>query len=104
MTNKPVQYPTSLRWFNDAGILHREDGPAVEWNNGSKEWYFNGKRHRLDGPAVERFNGHKEWWFENSHDSFEIDRWRIKVVQSVLNCGKAQALSIIEMFQKEKYD
>jgi hypothetical protein len=22
--------------------LHREDGPAVEWNNGDKSWYLNG--------------------------------------------------------------
>ena len=35
------------------GVLHREDGPAVEYANGDKEWYFNGKRHREDGPAVE---------------------------------------------------
>jgi len=31
--------------------LHREDGPAVEWYNGSKEWYKNAKLHREDGPA-----------------------------------------------------
>ena len=23
------------------------------YDNGSKEWYLNGKRHREDGPAVE---------------------------------------------------
>ena len=23
--------------------LHREDGPAVEWTNGYKEWYINGE-------------------------------------------------------------
>jgi len=25
------------------GALHREDGPAVEWSNGDKEWWTNGK-------------------------------------------------------------
>jgi hypothetical protein len=25
------------------GKRHREDGPAVEWTNGSKEWYLNGE-------------------------------------------------------------
>ena len=30
---------------------HREDGPAIEWDNGDKEWYINGKLHRDDGPA-----------------------------------------------------
>lgn len=30
-----------IRWYNN-GELHREDGPAVEWPYGSKEWYLNG--------------------------------------------------------------
>ena len=42
--------------------LHREDGPAAEYANGSKYWRIYGKRHREDGPAVEAFNGFKEWW------------------------------------------
>ena len=25
------------------GKLHREDGPAVEWANGRKHWYLNGR-------------------------------------------------------------
>ena len=24
-------------------ILHREDGPAIEYSNGCKSWYLNGK-------------------------------------------------------------
>ena len=47
-------------WIN--GKLHREDGPAVEYENGDKEWYLNGKRHREDGPAIEYANGSKAWW------------------------------------------
>lgn len=26
------------------GKLHREDGPAIEWDNGDKEWWVNGER------------------------------------------------------------
>lgn len=33
-------------------MLHREDGPAVEWKDGSEEWYINDVLHREDGPAV----------------------------------------------------
>jgi hypothetical protein len=51
----------SKEWYLD-GKLHREDGPAVEWLNVSKDWYMNGKRHREDGPAVEWANGTKEWY------------------------------------------
>ena len=49
-------------WYLN-GKRHRADGPAIEWADGDKEWYLNGKRHGADGPAaVERANGHKEWY------------------------------------------
>jgi len=44
------------------GELHREDGPAKEWPDGSKEWYLNGELHREDGPAKEYTNGEKYWY------------------------------------------
>jgi hypothetical protein len=47
---------------NDQSQLHRLDGPAVEWADGSKHWYQNGNRHRLDGPAVEWVDGSKHWY------------------------------------------
>lgn len=47
-------------WFID-GKLHRVDGPAVEWD-GDKIWFFKGKKHRECGPAVECADGYKEWW------------------------------------------
>ncbi len=43
--------------------IHRLDGPAVEYIDGAKHWYQDGKRHRLDGPAIE-FKGSKEYWIE----------------------------------------
>jgi hypothetical protein len=43
-------------------IHHREDGPAVEYSNGSKSWYLNGKLHREDGPAIEHADAYKSWW------------------------------------------
>jgi len=42
--------------------LHRLDGPAVEWSDGTKEWWVDGKRHRLDGPAIEDSDGTKVWY------------------------------------------
>lgn len=38
---------------NKEGFLHKEDGPAQVFSNGTKKWFFNGKLHREDGPAVE---------------------------------------------------
>jgi len=49
-------------WYNQNGLLHREDGPAVEWIDGTKEWYRNGLLHREDGPASEWADGTKEWY------------------------------------------
>jgi len=43
------------------GEFHREDGPAVEYADGTKYWYLNGKYHREDGPAIEYADGTREW-------------------------------------------
>ena len=52
-------------YYNDNGFYHREDGPAIEWANGSKAWYINGLRHREDGPAIEWANGSKAWYLND---------------------------------------
>jgi len=53
-------------YFKDKAmtIRHRLDGPAVEYANGSKVWFVDGKRHRLDEPAIEGADGRKEWWVD----------------------------------------
>jgi hypothetical protein len=55
----------STKWFNLEGKLHREDGPAVKYADGSKSYYINGKRHREDGPAVEHADGYKCYYINN---------------------------------------
>lgn len=49
-------------WLNKLYLYHRLDGPAFVHDDGSKEWYINGKHHRLDGPAVIYTYGRKEWY------------------------------------------
>jgi hypothetical protein len=49
--------------------LHREYGPAVEFADGTKCWYKNGKPHREDGPAYECANGDKSWCLEGTYYS-----------------------------------
>jgi len=51
----------TICWYNEKDQLHRLDGPAIEWADGSKSWYDEGKFHRLDGPAFEDADGTKEW-------------------------------------------
>jgi len=52
-----------VKWIMD-NKRHREDGPAVNWLNGSQYWYVDGKLHREDGPAVIRANGTQEWYVD----------------------------------------
>lgn len=56
------KHGTKLYYLPDGKTLHRVDGPALEYADGRKVWWLNGKRHRVDGPAVERTNGDKVWW------------------------------------------
>jgi len=51
-------------WIKD-GVLHREDGPAEEEEDGYKSYLLNGKVHRLDGPAIMDKNGFVEFWKDN---------------------------------------
>ena len=58
------QYGTTYYYKDkEKTILHREDGPAIEGDDGVyKAWYLNGERHRVDGPAVVWRGGSKQWW------------------------------------------
>jgi hypothetical protein len=59
-----VEYVDGFKsWYVD-GKRHRIDGPAVEGSDGSKEWYVDGRRHRIDGPAVEYVDGYKAWYVD----------------------------------------
>lgn len=45
-----IIHPFVTYWYYD-GKLHRENGPAIEWNDGTQIWFNHGRKHRLDGPA-----------------------------------------------------
>lgn len=47
-------------WFLN-GVHHREDGPAMVFEDGDVEYWQNGELHRTDGPAID-YNGFKEWY------------------------------------------
>ena len=60
-------------------VLHREDGPAIEFTSGNKHWYKYGKLHRENGPAVEDADGYKGWYlndeFYGYDDKFTNESW-----------------------------
>ncbi len=59
-----IEYADGTKfWFQD-DRLHRLDGPAIECGDGTKFWCQNDNLHRLDGPAVIFANGTKSWYIE----------------------------------------
>ena len=56
---------------NEAGQLHREDGPAVECADGGYVWYRNGLRHRIDGPAYSGLDGISFWIDGNEYTNLD---------------------------------
>lgn len=52
----------STFWFKN-GILHRDNGPAVEYKEGKNIWFKNGRIHREDGPAI-IFYSDEEWFVD----------------------------------------
>jgi hypothetical protein len=60
---KKVIYSYKEEWnLCLTGEFHREDGPAVIYDNGYKAWWKHGKIHREDGPAIECLDGRKEYY------------------------------------------
>ena len=72
-TIQVVEKDDTTEWFlNDE--WQREDGPAVEHDDGKKEWWMFGKLHRVDGPAIEDFDGYKGWFLNGKRFS-NIDEY-----------------------------
>ena len=51
--SRKIIHGNSIYWINILGFYHREDGPAIEYGDGTKQWCLNGVFHRVDGPAIE---------------------------------------------------
>jgi hypothetical protein len=90
----------SKEWYLN-GKLHREDGPAIEWANGGKSWWLNGERHREDGPAVERADGYK-YWFLNGKEVSEAEHKKLtRKEPTILIEGKAFTVAELKALIKQ---
>lgn len=58
--------------------LHRLDGPAIEYSDGSYVWCKDGRLHREDGPA----------YHYNSKSGDELNEWWYNGVS--INCGNTK--------------
>lgn len=59
--------------YTDRGKLHRENGPAVISESGTKYWFRHGRLHRTDGAAIEWNDGDK-WFYLNG---FKVPREQV---------------------------
>ena len=64
LTYKVIVNQNKTKWFLNEK-LHREDGPAIEYIDGTNAWYLNDKLHREDGPAIEYPDGNKYWFLND---------------------------------------
>ena len=68
MMKNPIIYNdgknSSKEWRDKNDQLHREDGPAIIYNSGTKKWFQHGLCHREDGPAVVTSTGRLRWWIK----------------------------------------
>lgn len=65
-------------YYNENNRLHKENGPAIEYSDGDKEWWIKGELHRLDDAAIEYADGSKQWWINHrfigsSYEGFTED-------------------------------
>lgn len=81
----------SYVWKLPDGTYHREDGLAVEWDNGGEEWLVNDMYHRLDGPAMNVTN-YKEWYIKGYCVSDILEPW-----------AKEMAIDLDNLSEEDKF-
>ena len=54
----------TVRFFNNAGLVHSMVGPAIIYQSGTKIWCRHGLLHRTDGPAVIYADGTRIWFLD----------------------------------------
>jgi len=84
---KHIDEEGTIEYFKN-GKYHRENGPAIIWPNGDKEWYLNGRCHREDGPADIFSDGTKNYWYYDHHtenkEEFYDERWRKEILMDLV--------------------
>ena len=69
VTHKRKEKRWMMTYYRE--VIHRLDGPAMEYADGSKSWYVNGQLHRLYGPPVEYADGTKRWFVSGQLHRFD---------------------------------
>jgi hypothetical protein len=79
--NSFVNYFGDQFWYDDNHVPHRDDGPAIIYNNFDKStyWIKHGKYHRLDGPAI--FDQDPQWWIEGIRINCSTNEEFLRIVK-----------------------
>jgi len=72
--------------------LHREDGPAKEYEDGTKAWFLNNKRHREDGPAIEYGDDGGGDWYINGWRIIKLNKTQLTKYMKLKNLMLAHLL------------
>ena len=63
----------NLRWYDEQGRHHNDEGPAVRLADGTKYWFIHGKLHRIDGPAIICPDGLKLYYYQDQRIPCDSD-------------------------------
>ncbi len=106
-TKKEIDKYGNIFYYNKKGKYHNDNGPAVIWTNGDKEWYMNGIRHRIDGPAIEwEIECYVEWWFNGElhrEDGPAVEAQNGLKLWYINNMQYTEEIFFYELSYKEKY-
>ena len=69
----------NVRYKNERGQWHREDGPAYEEPGGFKAWFINGKVHREDGPAIEYSDDSLRYYLNDI--KYSVEDWEREILK-----------------------
>jgi hypothetical protein len=81
--------------LGDVFKLHREDGPAIEFADGYRAWYVNGRLHREDGPAIEDAERSSFWcsWYLNGKSLVTLTKEQLTKYMETYNLSIVHLLT-----------
>jgi hypothetical protein len=53
----------------------------IEYTNGTKEWFLDGKCHREAGPAIEYPSGYKVWYLDDKEINCKTNEEFLKFIK-----------------------
>ena len=91
--------------FRDENFnLHRVDGPAHIYEDGSHEWQYEGKLHSYYGPALFRADKKFSWYWHGSRTSFDTWKNRVKDYIHDEYLDRAEVIAKLDKFQTRYHD